>query len=74
MSCKTSYKVKCDIDPSKSSLSATMELISFRHQYDCRKDPNEPIRGKVSCTNVTTIAVISILPFWCSFMVVLCGN
>lgn len=23
------------------------EYISFKHQYNCRKDPNEPVRGKL---------------------------
>ena len=23
------------------------ECVSFRHQYNCRSDPNEPIKGKV---------------------------
>ena len=25
-----------------------MEVISYSHQYNCRRDPNQPIRGKVS--------------------------
>ena len=30
------------------SKSVKKEFISFKHQYNCRSDPNEPIKGKVS--------------------------
>jgi len=26
-----------------------LEKISYKHDYDCRSYPSEPIRGKVSC-------------------------
>ena len=28
--------------------SKVKERISYRHQYNCRTDPNEPVRGKVT--------------------------
>ena len=37
--------IEPDLERSKS---AKKEYISFKHQYNCRSDPNEPIKGKVS--------------------------
>lgn len=47
--------------PENTSPSVKKELISFKHQYDCRKDPNEPIRGKVSKIK---LAMYEFFPVW----------
>jgi hypothetical protein len=39
------------------------EVISFKHKFDCRKDPREPIKGKVSQAEYESSLVIIIISF-----------
>ena len=55
------FLIKGDVsseDPSithKQQLEKTVrERISFKHQYDSRADPNEPLRGKVHYFSMRT--------------------
>ena len=68
------------LDPEHVYQSNMKERISFKHQYNCRTDPNEPNRGKVSpfvgkqtCFVFTCQSSIFV-SFFSSSMEALCGT